>query len=136
MTWTVADVIDIHRRHSVPMNPLYHAGFDRVGCFPCIYARKEEIRLLSESKIAEIEALEAEMTTERAKRNAVVPGRYAHDDATFFQTRDVGRTMGIREIAAWAKTERGGRQLPLLQPIPQGGCMRWGTCEAPPAVGD
>jgi len=132
MTWTVTDVIDIHRRHGVPMNPMYHAGFDRVGCFPCIYARKEEIRLLPESKVAEIEALEAEMTTERAKRNAVEPGRYAHDDATFFQTRDVGRTMGIREISTWAKTERGGRQLPLLQPVPQGGCMRWGTCEAPP----
>jgi 3'-phosphoadenosine 5'-phosphosulfate sulfotransferase (PAPS reductase)/FAD synthetase len=130
--WTVDDVVAIHRRHGVPMNPLYHRGFDRVGCFPCIFARKEEIRLLPEERIAEIEALEAEMTAERARRNAETPGRYAHPEATFFQTRDVGRTMGIREIAAWAKTERGGRQLPLLQPLPQGGCMRWGTCEAPP----
>jgi 3'-phosphoadenosine 5'-phosphosulfate sulfotransferase (PAPS reductase)/FAD synthetase len=130
--WTVDDVVAIHRRHGVPMNPLYHRGFDRVWCFPCIFARKEEIRLLPEERIAEIEALEAEMTAERARRNAETPGRYAHPEATFFQTRNVGRTMGIREIAAWAKTERGGRQLPLLQPLPQGGCMRWGTCEAPP----
>jgi 3'-phosphoadenosine 5'-phosphosulfate sulfotransferase (PAPS reductase)/FAD synthetase len=136
INWTIDDVIEIHRRHGVPMNPLYHEGFDRVGCFPCIFSRKEEIRLLPESRVAEIEALEAEMTAERARRNVETPGRYAHDDATFFQTRTPGRTMGIRAISTWAKTDKGGRQLPLLQPLPQGGCMRWGTCEAPPKDGD
>lgn len=130
--WTIDDVIAIHRRHNVPMNPLYHAGFDRVGCFPCIFSRKEEIRLLPEWRVADIEALEAEATAERARRNAETPGRYAHDDATFFQTRTPGRTMGIRDVVTWARTERGGKQLPLLEPVPQGGCMRWGTCEAPP----
>lgn len=130
--WTIDDVIAIHRRHDAPMNPLYHGGAERVGCYPCIFSRKEEIRTLPEWRIAEIEALEVEATAERAKRNAETPGRYAHEHATFFQTRDVGRTMGIREIHAWSRTERGGKQLPLLQPVPQGGCMRWGTCEAPP----
>lgn len=130
--WTIGDVIDLHRRHGVPMNPLYHGGAERVGCYPCIFSRKEEIRLLPEWRIAEIEALEAETTAERARRNAETPGRYAHEQSTFFQTRDVGRVMGIREIHAWSRTERGGKQLPLLQPLPQGGCMRWGTCEAPP----
>jgi 3'-phosphoadenosine 5'-phosphosulfate sulfotransferase (PAPS reductase)/FAD synthetase len=133
MHWTIGDVIDLHRRHNVPMNPLYHGGAERVGCYPCIFSRKEEIRLLPEWRIAEIEALEAETTAERARRNAETPGRYAHEQSTFFQTRDVGRVMGIREIHAWSRTERGGKQLPLLQPLPQGGCMRWGTCEAPPA---
>lgn len=132
MHWTIGDVIAIHRRHNVPMNPLYHGGAERVGCYPCIFSRKEEIRQLPEWRIAEIEALECETTTERARRNAETPGRYAHDRSTFFQTRTPGQTMGIREIHAWSRTERGGRQLPLLQPVPQGGCMRWGTCEAPP----
>jgi len=136
LTWSIGDVIAIHRRHDVPMNPLYHQGAERVGCYPCIFSRKEEIRLLPEWRIAEIEALESEMATERARRNAETPGRYAHEAATFFQTRTPGRTMGIREIHAWARTERGGRQLPLLQPLPQGGCMRWGVCEAPPSEVD
>lgn len=130
--WTIDDVIAIHRRHDVPMNPLYHNGAERVGCYPCIFSRKEEIRLLPEWRVAEIEALEAEATAERAKRNAETPGRYAHKHATFFQTRTPGRTMGIRDVVTWARTERGGKQLPLLEPVPQGGCMRWGTCEAPP----
>lgn len=130
--WTIDDVIAIHRRHDVPMNPLYHNGAERVGCYPCIFSRKEEIRILPEWRIAEIEALEVEVTTERARRNAETPGRYAHEYATFFQTRTPGRTMGIRDVVTWARTERGGKQLPLLEPVPQGGCMRWGTCEPPP----
>jgi 3'-phosphoadenosine 5'-phosphosulfate sulfotransferase (PAPS reductase)/FAD synthetase len=132
LSWTIDDVIAIHKRHGVPMNPLYHQGFDRVGCFPCIFARKEEIRLLPESRIDEIERLESECTTLRAERNAVTPDRYAHAQATFFQTKDVGRIMTIRDVRAWSQTERGGKQFPILQPVPSGGCMRWGTCEAPP----
>lgn len=135
LSWTIDDVIAIHKRHAIPMNPLYHQGFDRVGCFPCIFARKEEIRLLPASRVDEIEALEAEATALRAERNAATPGRYTHPQATFFQTRDraASKPMGIRDIVAWSRTERGGRQFPILQPLPQGGCMRWGTCEAPPA---
>jgi hypothetical protein len=41
--------------------------------------------------------------------------------------RDLARMTGV----AWSRTERGGRQLPLLAPPPEGGCFRWGMCEAP-----
>jgi 3'-phosphoadenosine 5'-phosphosulfate sulfotransferase (PAPS reductase)/FAD synthetase len=132
LQWTIADVIEIHRRHAVPMNPLYHQGFDRVGCFPCIFARKEEIRLLPESRIDEIERLEEEITALRAERNAAEPGRYKHARASFFQTQRDGYE-GIRAVRAWSRTEKGGKQFPILQPLPSGGCMRWGLCEAPPA---
>jgi len=131
MSWTVQQVIDIHKRHGVPMNPLYHQGFDRVGCFPCIFSRKEEIRLLPEWRIEEIDQLEQRAEAERSKRNAETPGRYSHERAAFFQTRAPGVHMGIREVYAWSKTARGGRQLDLLAEIPQGGCMRWGICESP-----
>lgn len=130
ISWTVEQVIGVHKRHGVPMNPLYHQGFDRVGCFPCIFARKEEIRLLPEWRLAEIEALEAETGALRAERNAEEPGRYSFAEASFFQTMRQGFT-GIRKVHEWARTEHGGKQLPLLPPIPQGGCMRWGMCESP-----
>ena len=137
LAWTIADVIAIHHRHGVPMNPLYHAGFDRVGCYPCIYSRKNEIALIAQrspGRIDEIEAMERELTTLRAIRNADEPGRYRHERATFFQTvdRDTDGAMGIRQIVTWARTTHGGRQLPLLAEPPSGGCMRWGLCEAPP----
>lgn len=137
LNWSIKDVIDIHHRHGVPLNPLYLAGHDRVGCYPCIFARKDEIRLTAEHdprRIDEIYALEEEVTAERARRNAEQPGRYAYPMATFFQTRNRkhGGAMGIRDVVAWSQTDHGGKQLPLLQSVPQGGCMRWGTCEAPP----
>lgn len=42
--WTISDVMAIHQKHGIPLNPLYAAGAQRVGCFPCIYSRKAEIR--------------------------------------------------------------------------------------------
>lgn len=131
LAWSIADVLHVHRRHGVPVNPLYAQGFDRVGCFPCIFSNKEEIRSLPEWRIAEIEALENESTLLRAERNAVEPDRYKHKIATFFQSRDPKAIapMGIRDVVLWAKTDRGGKQLPIFESAPTGGCMRWGLCE-------
>lgn len=131
--WTVEDVINTHKEHGVPMNPLYHEGFDRVGCFPCIFENKEGIRLMAEKRpqrIDDLRTAEAEVTEIRRQRNLEKPGRYTHEEATFFQTIRQGFS-GIDKVVAWAKTEHGGRQLPLLAPAPRGGCMRWGICETP-----
>ena len=62
-------------------------------------------------------------------RNAETPGRYTHAQAAFFQTRDRVAPMGIRDVVGWARTDRGGKQLPIFAPAPRGGCMRWGLCE-------
>jgi 3'-phosphoadenosine 5'-phosphosulfate sulfotransferase (PAPS reductase)/FAD synthetase len=167
LAWKVEDVLAIHHRHGVPVNPLYRAGFDRVGCFPCIFSSKEEIRTLADfspARIAEVEAIEAEVQAERDARNAAhlarakadgtyiephevttivdddgvtitetrVEGyrpRYTHHQATFFQTRDRVAPMGIRDVVEWARTDRGGKQLPIFAPAPRGGCMRWGLCD-------
>lgn len=40
------DVFDLHRKHDMPWNPLYELGASRVGCFPCIYARKSELKAM------------------------------------------------------------------------------------------
>lgn len=135
LRWSVADVLAIHRRHRLPVNPLYQWGHNRVGCYPCIYAAKEEIRLIAQhhpERIALIEQLEREMTAERAQRNAVTPGRYAHPTATFFQPRFAGIVAGIRDVVGWSQTDTGGRQWSLLEPAPAGGCMKWGMCETLP----
>jgi 3'-phosphoadenosine 5'-phosphosulfate sulfotransferase (PAPS reductase)/FAD synthetase len=134
LRWPVADVLAIHHRHGVKVNPLYQRGHDRVGCYPCIYSRKEEIRLISEhapDRIDAIAELERECTELRAQRNEAEPGRYTHEQATFFQTRLGVKPQDIRQIVEWSKTSQGGRQYQLLAPEPQGGCMRWGLCEAP-----
>jgi 3'-phosphoadenosine 5'-phosphosulfate sulfotransferase (PAPS reductase)/FAD synthetase len=115
LQWTIEDVLTIHNRHGVKVNPLYQRGHSRVGCYPCIYASKEEIRLVAQhapERIDEIRALE----------NA--------DEATFFQTQRKG-FGGIDAVVKWARTDHGGRQFPLFAPAPRGGCMQWGICDMP-----
>ncbi len=134
LDWTIGDVLAIHHRHGVPVNPLYRRGHNRVGCYPCVFSNKEEIRLIAlhaPKRIRQIAALERELTAERSVRNRERPGRYAHPRATFFLSFDRGGPKPIREVVAWSKTERGGRQLPLIQGAPTGGCYRWGLCDSP-----
>lgn len=166
--WTVGQVLAIHHRFGVPINPLYRLGFNRVGCFPCIYANKDDIRLVAEvwpERIDEIESLEQANTIVRAERNEAKPDRYAFSEATFFQSREVirreqklapatakdvreeratavgemilkrvaiWRVMNIRRVVEWSRTAHGGKQYPMFrEPEPDGGCFRWGLCDAP-----
>ena len=139
--WPIAEVLAIHHRHGVPVNPLYQRGHDRVGCYPCVMASKEDVRLVAEyapERIAEIRELEEAVSAERVRRNEEKPGRYSHPAASFFlkaANRDTpgAPIMSIDEVVAWARTDRGGRQLPMFTPVPDGGCFRWGLCEAPEA---
>jgi 3'-phosphoadenosine 5'-phosphosulfate sulfotransferase (PAPS reductase)/FAD synthetase len=137
--WTIADVLEIHHRHGVRVNPLYQRGHDRVGCYPCVMADKSEVRLVADhapDRIAEIRELEHLVSAERARRNVETPGRYSYPQGSFF-LKMTGRSDGgaapmtIDEVVAWSRTERGGRQLPMFPPVPDGGCFRWGLCEAP-----
>lgn len=125
--WSVADVLSIHRRHRIPVNPLYQRGHDRVGCYPCIFARKEEIRLLAleaPDRIDAIRNLEKEITEHRS-------GRYPEAEASFFQGAGRRGFVPIDDVVKWSRTSRGGRQFPLFNLPPSGGCLRWGLCEPP-----
>jgi 3'-phosphoadenosine 5'-phosphosulfate sulfotransferase (PAPS reductase)/FAD synthetase len=136
--WSVEDVLLIHRRHGVPVNPLYKLGHNRVGCYPCIYASKEEIRLVADTmpeRIDQIRELEREMTALRTQRNAESPDRYKKptcgadpNEATYFQTHRQGLS-GIDDVVKWARTDFGGRQYPMFAAPPTGGCMKWGLCD-------
>lgn len=46
--WTLDDVLAIHRRYGIPLNPLYAKGARRVGCFPCINSSKTELRAVAQ----------------------------------------------------------------------------------------
>lgn len=55
------EVIHYILKNGLKPNPLYYEGFSRVGCFPCVMARKSEVKLIvrnyndSVNKIKEIE---------------------------------------------------------------------------------
>ena len=44
---TASEVFAIHKRHEVPPSPLYRKGCSRVGCWPCIFSRKDEIAVFA-----------------------------------------------------------------------------------------
>lgn len=143
LRWSIEDVLAAHHRAGLPVNPLYQRGHERVGCWPCIYSSKEEIRLWAEHDpdgVRALAALELEAEAERARRNAEEPGRYKHEIASFFQAREVTKMpsgervylpVHVDKVVEWARTDRGGKQLPLVREEPAGGCFRWGMCEPP-----
>jgi 3'-phosphoadenosine 5'-phosphosulfate sulfotransferase (PAPS reductase)/FAD synthetase len=153
IAWTEAQVIEIHTRHGLRPNPIYLRGATRVGCWPCIFARKDEIRTVADTdpgRIDQIRDLETEMG-DRMRARAKEKGAECPNPPTFFQgqgrdsstgaRRMVGEERGaqvgvsIDDVVKWSRTLRGGRvedrQIELL-PVADEGCMRWGLCETAP----
>lgn len=119
--WTFADIRAIHARHGLKPNPLYLMGAERVGCWPCIFARKADVELVAlrtPERIDLIEGIEAELT-----ERAGAPRRWFHGKTAR------NSLVPIREVVAWSRTEHGGKVLKLYDPPADAGCMRWGLCE-------
>ena len=135
LAWSVEDVIEIHRRHGLAPNPLYLRGAERVGCWPCIMARKSEIKLIADTdpkSIDELRALEAEVTA-RGREIVEARGETLTSQRTFFQAAIGGEGVWpIDRVVAWSRTKRGGRiedkQVELFA-NDNPGCRRWGLCE-------
>lgn len=131
LTWTEQLVIDIHHRHGLKPNPLYLRGASRVGCWPCIYARKAEVRQVADTdpeRIDLIRLLELEVGDAMEAR-AQVKGETLAQRPAWFAAR-IGRkgVWPIDKVVEWSRTKHGG-----TEPEPfvddQEGCMRWGLCE-------
>ena len=119
LKWTESQVFDYLKSKGVPPNPLYEAGFVRVGCFPCIHARKADLARLPDWAWDKIESWEKASGRSWFRPNCI-PGLPPHQWPTTQQMRE------------WSKTSRGGVQYDMLAPdaadVPT--CMStWGTCE-------
>lgn len=133
LSWSVEEVFAMHKRHGINPNPLYRLGMSRVGCMPCINARKSEVREIAKRFPEHVERIAAweELVSQAAKRGV----------ATFFNTRALGgegvenedvnlEEFGIREIVQWSKTKRGGKQLLMDFEGDAPGCSSvYGLCE-------
>lgn len=94
---------------------------------PCIFASKDEIAALPESRVQQIAGVERELTDDAIARGVERPGR------SFFHMRGdpVTGASGfapIERVREWARTDRGGAQFKMLETA-EPGCMRWGLCE-------
>lgn len=116
--WKHEDVFAIARRHGIKPNPLYLQGCSRVGCMPCIHARKSEL--------AEIFQRWPEEVRRVAEWERLVAACSRRGNSTFFpSTHDPRRSerridvitvdaYGIQTYRDWAMTTRGGTQFDLL----------------------
>jgi 3'-phosphoadenosine 5'-phosphosulfate sulfotransferase (PAPS reductase)/FAD synthetase len=130
--WTEQDVIESHGRHCVYPNPLYLRGASRVGCWPCIFSRKQEIEFLANndpSTIDRIRNMEARMT-ELSRANYAARGEDIQFVRTWFQGRAEKETWDIDTVVRWSRTSHGGKQFELFAPDTEPGCVRWGLCES------
>ena len=142
IAWTEQDVVDIHTRHGLAPNPLYlrGAGVSRVGCWPCIFSRKAEIRNIADTDPARIDIireLENDVCTAaiaRHNKNGKTLESLGYTQPSFFSGRGLasgdGSCVPIDDVVKWARTAHGGRQYELFAPEHEEGCVRWGLCEA------
>ncbi|MFG1173899.1 phosphoadenosine phosphosulfate reductase family protein [Erwiniaceae bacterium CAU 1747] len=136
LKWKHEDVFALARRHGIKPNPLYEQGCSRVGCMPCIHARKSEL--------AEIFSRWPEEITRVAAWEKLVARCSRRGNSTFFpSTQDPRKaerridfisveSHGIETYRDWALTTRGGSQFDLLATATdQGVCnsVYAGVCE-------
>lgn len=141
--WSEQQVIEIHHRHGLRPNPLYLLGATRVGCWPCIFARKSEIRLIADTdpaRIVRLRVLEDEISV-AARARAERDGRELPNAPTWFQNpvsrpgpdgqRD-GSCWPIDRVVEWSRSAGRGplmSQDEFLFAAQLDGCMRWGLCD-------
>lgn len=131
LKWTAADCFAMHKKHGVKHNPLYEQGMGRVGCMPCIHARKDELLEISRRFPEEVERI--------AEWERIVQSVSKRGTATFFPAASLGHHVneGAQEVGniyqhvKWSKTSRGGTQYDFLRVANDGPLCSsiYGLCE-------
>lgn len=129
--WTKADVWAILKRHGLDPNPLYAMGATRVGCWPCIHARKSEIALVARvdpPRIDLIRDLELELNTKGRERDDAMGRPFVVRSMFSYHGGDSKHyRLPIDDAVEWANSKRGE-----WQPSGGDGCARFGLCERTP----
>ena len=133
--WSADQVFKQHRKHGIEPNPLYRQGMGRVGCMPCIMARKGEIAEIAARFPNQIDRLEdwEGQVTDSAKRGAA--SFFASDKSPEGRALEGDelktRSIGIREIVTWATGDNDPNQVGLFrddQELPSCSSL-YGLCE-------
>ena len=152
LRWTEEQVFAYLDAAGVPPNPLYEAGFSRVGCFPCIHSRKSELVRMNDDAWAKIARWEERIGRSWFSAGTIPPSAKQKSALDTIQ-RDNPAPEGadddwrseaeqtwinenmvptVAEVRDWCRTTRGGNQYDLLVPEPADvrRCMSaWNVCE-------
>ena len=133
LSWSADQVFEFHKKHSVEWNPLYEKGMGRVGCMPCINARKGELSAIASQFPEVIERLrEWEYLVSQASKSGASTFFCAVNDPTVNADDDISHeTHGIDRMVDWSHTSRGGRQKELIATDAEGASCSsiYGLCE-------
>lgn len=115
LRWNLEQIVAIHERYGVALNPLYSYGFTRVGCFPCINSKKSEIRLISihfPERIDEIRESERDLESTFFARKTT-PERFRSLEV---ETKKGPMNVGtIDDVVRWSHTGKRAREkTPML----------------------
>lgn len=127
VTWSHEDVLAIHKRHGLPLNPIYAMGAGRVGCWPCIHAGKRELAVVARTdpdRIYQIRKMEEDLTRRGHERD-LEKGRAPVPRTMFWYHQGTKHIpIPIDDAVAWANSKRGE-----WRPATAGdGCARLGMC--------
>jgi 3'-phosphoadenosine 5'-phosphosulfate sulfotransferase (PAPS reductase)/FAD synthetase len=121
MKWTADDCFAMHKKHGIKHNPLYEQGMGRVGCMPCIHARKDELLEISKRFPEEVERV--------ARWERLVSAASKRGSSTFGVGVDVS-VSSIHSVVEWAKTSHGGKQYDFIRMEEGPSCSSiYGLCE-------
>lgn len=129
LKWTADDCFAMHKKHGIKHNPLYEQGMGRVGCMPCIHARKDELLEISKrfpeevDRVARWEKLvqSASKTGTATLLNAGIKG-LSNDEAE--------KASNIHAMVEWSKTSKGRHQYDFLRMEEGPSCSSiYGLCE-------
>lgn len=131
LSWSAADVFEFHKLHHIQWNPLYEQGMGRVGCMPCINARKDELKNIATKFPEVIERIaQWEELVAQASKQGSATFFCAVNDPTVSKDEPINhKTHGIRRMVEWANTERGGRQMSLIATDTTTCSSIYGLCE-------
>jgi 3'-phosphoadenosine 5'-phosphosulfate sulfotransferase (PAPS reductase)/FAD synthetase len=130
LSWTAQQVFDYHKQNGIKWNPLYEKGMGRVGCMPCVNARKDEIKQIATQFPEVIDRIrEWEHLASLASKRQSTTFFCATNDPTVDPDNVHYSKDGIDRMVEWSKTTRGGRQQDLIATDAQVCHSIYGLCE-------
>ncbi|MBM7341664.1 phosphoadenosine phosphosulfate reductase family protein [Pantoea coffeiphila] len=118
LDWMHEDVFAIAKRHGIKPNPLYLQGCSRVGCMPCIHARKSELAEIFHRWPEEIQRVAAweRLVADCSRRGNSTFFMSTHDPLRAERRIEIVtlEAYGIETYRDWVMTTRGGSQFDLF----------------------
>lgn len=114
LTWTAEDCFAMHRKHGIKHNPLYEQGMGRVGCMPCIHARKDELLAISQRFPDQIKRVaEWEQIVQAASKRGTAT--LLNSGIKGLSNEEAEEASNIYAMVEWSKTSRGRNNLDMFR---------------------